>query len=220
MMEPKKMIRWAGLLALASTLVLSTRTDADAAFTTAVASYSQGAVGSGGTQSLGFDFKANSAITVTQLGVYAVTPTSITQGQVVYLYDVTTSSVVASAAETGPFSVGFNYVNIAPTNLNTTDTYAIFSVFSPSNAQYGVANTGTLTFSPDITNVPVQGNNTGYTPGSGIVPPTFGYSNILAVDFQFSPTSAAVPEPSSMALMGLGMAGVVLIRRKMVKRPA
>jgi len=223
MRQMKKMLKWSGALAVALTLGVSGQ--ANAAFQTAVAGYTQGNIGGAAyPQSLGFDFKANSNIVVNELGVYQVAPGAVSQGQVVYLYDVTTSTVIASAAETGTFQNGFNYVGIANTTLNTTDTYAIYSVFGANTSQFGIATAGSLTFSSDLTIQTIQGSNTGFTPnptGTPPTPPQDGFNNILAVDFQYGPaTTPIVPEPSSIALMGLGIVGVALVRHRMTRRSA
>jgi hypothetical protein len=222
MRQLKKMSRWLAILAMALTLGLSAQ--AKAAYQTAVAGYTPaGSAAVSYSQSLGFDFKANSNIIVNELGIYQVAPGSLTSGQTVYLYDITTSALVSSASLTGATQNGFNYVGITATTLNTSDTYSIYSVFAPGTPQYASANPGSLTFSTDITIQLIQGANTGYTvspTGNPPTPPSLGYSNILAVDFQYSPASTAVPEPSSIALMGLGVVGLVFVRRKMTRRSA
>lgn len=205
-----------GMIALASS-------NANAAYSTAVAAFTEAQANAGPTQSLGFDFKANSTLVVNELGAFEATATTgITPGQTVYLEDLSTSTVIATASIVPTFTpMNFNYALLnggGTVTLNTTDTYSIYSVFTGGTGQYGLA--GTLQYSSDLTIVPIGGDNSGYTQGSTPTPPTIGFNNILSVDFQYIPLSQLVPEPASVSMLGLGLAGIAFMGRKMGRRRA
>jgi len=212
--DPLMLRKTIGLFTLG--LVALITSSANAAFLDAVTAYTPTGANFGPTQYLGFDFKANSDIVVSQLGAYEASPTSITSGQIVYLYDVTSNSLVTSVALTGTFATGFNFAAVTPVVLNTTDVYSIFTQYASSSAQYGTASS--ITFSPDITNVPIGGDNTGYGTGTYPANPllTNGFSNILATSFEYQPAGSLVPEPASLVMSGMGVFGVlgVMVRRR------
>jgi hypothetical protein len=206
-----------GMIALAST-------NANAAYSTAVSNFTEAQANPGPQQSLGFDFKANSVLVVNELGAFQATATSGINpaGQVVYLEDLTTSTVIATATVVPAYTPNnFNYALLnggGTVQLNTTDTYSIYTNYLANSQQYGLASS--LGYSSDLTIVPIGGDNSGYTQGSTPVPPTIGFNNILSVDFQYIPLSQLVPEPASVSMLGLGLAGIAFMGRKVARRRA
>jgi PEP-CTERM motif len=175
---------------------------------------------SGGGQSLGFDFTVNSPITVTSLGIYSGGGGSgTTAGQTINLFDVTAGDLLATAiAPVTGIGNEFNYSSLTtPQDLITGHIYSVYSVFGVS-ANYGF---GTATLSSDLLDVTPIGdpNTSGGLYGSGGPPPTNAFM-VVATDFTYTITSAAVPEPASIAMlgMGMGMAGVASVLRKMARR--
>jgi hypothetical protein len=184
------------------------------ASTTAVQTFTTAGSDAGGGLTMGFDFMTPSSITITQLGVFNAG--NLIAGQTIYLYDVTTGMLKAqvNAPATGLVSGNFNYSVLGTAfATNTTDTYSVFSVFSNDNYEHG-----TFTVAPDIKLVGGTSTTQGlYGTGGATMPPATPYA-LIATDFIYTPTS--VPEPASIAMMGLGLVGVVFARRKMVKRSA
>ncbi|HTX39081.1 MAG TPA: DUF4082 domain-containing protein [Bryobacteraceae bacterium] len=87
-----------------------------------------------GTYLLGFEFQANRAITITQLGFYDSNATGAAEtfeDSPVGVYDITTNTLLASATVTAsdPLTGFFRYAALnSPIALNTTDTYAIVGI--------------------------------------------------------------------------------------------
>jgi hypothetical protein len=200
-----------GLAALAST-------QADAAIVTGVITQTETAEGAGPAQYLGFTFKINEVMTVSSLGVYvSSTNTTVVPGQVVYLYDVTQSTLLASTPVTGTLFKGqYDYASIANTYLTSlTDTYEIVSYFTAAaTQQYGLA---PLTYSSDLNSAQSGYNSAASAPPTG-APSLTAYNGIMSTNFQY--TAGIVPEPASIGMMGLGLVGAFLVRRKMAKRSA
>jgi hypothetical protein len=205
-----------GLIALASS---SSDAVASVAITTTTAPAN---TGSSNTQSqvLGFSFNVKDSITITSLGVYdPIGNTTITGTQVVYLADVSTGAVLAQTTilnNPAPVPGAFGYGAITPTVIaNLTDTYEVYSFFVPDAVKQYAGITPTYN-GTDITNFSGGFNNGTFNPATA--PTLFAFPALLVTNFQYTPT--AVPEPASIGMMGLGLVGAMLIRRKMAKRSA
>jgi len=192
-----------GLVALVSN-------PADAAF--AVTNLPTSANG-GGPQYLGFTFKVAQTITVSSLGIYVPTGnTSITAGQSITLIDLQSNAYTTTTL--GAITQGtFDYAGTTSFTLNTTDNYEIYSYVGIDPKQYGAQ---ASVFSPDILMGQTGYNDQTKNLGLGQAPSLFNYT-LTSLNFQYIP---GVPEPASIGMMGLGLVGAFLVRRKMAKRSA
>ena len=207
-----------GLAALVLGLVAGSASQTSAGF--AYSYTSTTTVNSGIAQTLGFDFAVTSpSVYITSLGIFQGTGASPISGQTVYLVDESNSDALLAQATIGTASGSnvFDYSSVSVGPLLVGHTYSIFSLFAASTTQYESAST--ITFDPNIVNVPIGGSNTGHNTSGTISPPNLALTNVLAVNFQFQMSPPTVPEPSSLALCGIAGivgAGVAWKRRKRV----
>lgn len=157
--------------------------------------------------SLGFQFAANSNITVSALGFYDDLGNGITGNHDVGIW--TDGGVLLASTTVLPTDVlsnHFRYHSIAPLNLMAGQTYRIAAVTGSDNYAFGL---GGFVVDSQITFLNAAYNTT--TIGSGLLDfpdqlqETDGY---FGPNMMISPTTSAVPEPASMTMLGLGVAGL------------
>jgi len=192
-----------GALALAACLGASTaRADTVAITVTGLGSgfnYWQG------TYLLGFEFQANSAITITQLGFYDSNANGAPQtfeDSPVGVYDITTNTLLASATVTAsdPLTGFFRYAALSsPITLNTTDTYAIAGISGDNYYTADVPlNATTVQVNAAITYVNpayCSCNTSGWGESSSLVEPGYfpagtGLYGDFGPNFQFASASS------------------------------
>jgi hypothetical protein len=173
-----------------------------------------------GSYLTGFVFRANSAISITQLGFYDSNLTGVPEtfvSSAVGVYDMTTNTLLTSATvlPSAPASGLFRYVSISPLTLNTSHTYAIVGVTGTNYYTVGVqasaapANAAITYVSPayytTATTTLVEPNtfSVGNIFGSAPPPNTL---NDFGPNFQFT-AAGAVPPPTSHYFSQLAFAG-------------
>lgn len=218
----KVLLCWAFVLTATLTVAAQGSMEAMLNFSlTNGATYS--AISSSVNRSLGWTFQPTVNLEVTALGAFDYILSGSEQIQV-GLWNasgVLLASEIINASST-PNNQSL-YQSITPALLTANQTYylAAYLINSPAGSfQFYVTGpdvtdpNGYATMSPEI-----QLGSAAYTPSAGFAFPSTtegsGGDAVVAPNFQFQ----AVPEPSTICPLGIGMAGWLVLRRK-VKSPA
>lgn len=162
---------------------------------------------------VGWTFKPTTAIRVTSLGAFDYLTSSQSSLQV-GLWDAGGTLLASQTVTAASASIGqSHYTSISPLLLEGGQTYYV-AAYSASGELLAVVVTpdiapnGYATMSPQIQLGKVAySSDTGFS-FPGTTEGTVGYG-IIAPNFEFQ----VVPEPSVMALFGLGIAGLLVGRR-------
>ncbi len=160
---------------------------------------------------VGYRFTANTNLFVTDLGMWIASPTNPGLDQVhrVILWDTNAASIVASAVVDSTSTVMGDWVftAITPVALTSGTNYTIAADYWTGGLDWYNSGASSVTFDSDlsfVTRLAPTAINMGY------VMPTLTATG----NGRFGPNliTAAIPEPASMAVLGLG--ALALLRKK------
>jgi len=180
-----------------------------------------------GSYIMGFVFRANSAISITQLGFYDSNLTNVFEtfaNSAVGVYNMSTNALLTSATvhASDPATGLFRYASISPLVLNTKDTYAVVGVSATNYYTVGVLASGApinaaITYvSPAYYGTPTVGTLTSvlvepnqFTAGDIFgTPPPPTLMNDFGANFQFAAASPNLPTITGVSSAAGGQSGV------------
>ena len=158
-----------------------------------------------GPYTVGFEFAVNTPIAVSGLADW--NPTA--GGNEVGLWNVSGTLLASADVTTSSPTIGnadLNYTAIAPVVLSVGDYYVGAVAYSGESLTWNVSGMTTI---PQITYLTPE-----YAVGATLTFPTAGAGGATTGYFGGDFVESAIPEPGTIGLLGLGIASLVLFRRK------
>jgi hypothetical protein len=168
---------------------------------------------SGGLYTLGFAFTVNSNSTITSLGVYDSGADGLNSRGEVGLWD-TAGNLLASttvpAGTVGELDGLFRYVNISGFNLIAGTQYIIGAFTTDLASSLGTGQGGTGSIDANVNVIVDRFSNFNSTFSFPDTSNGLAGGAWLGANFR----TGTVPEPGTLALLGLGLAGFAAARRR------
>lgn len=173
-----------------------------------------------GLYTLGFEFTINTTFTVDSLGVYDADQDGIATPANVAIWLATGGSPIVQATvpqgTAGDLENFFRYVAITPTLLSVGTNYVIGAFLPNDGSGLNLASSvntgqgGAATIDPHVTIIQDRFSN--FDSSFGFPTATNSHPGGAWLGANFRATTT-VPEPGSLALLGLGMTGLAFVRR-------
>ena len=205
---------------LSAVALMALATTAAHADTPAITLTSVGATIGASQATFGFEFSVKQNASLTALGVYNSSGTNTLAGTAqIGLWDTSgnlliSTTIPASTAET--LIGSFVYSSVSPFTLVAGTDYIIGAYLSRgAAASFNTGQGGTATVDSNVTLIQDQ-----YAYSSGLVDPSLSTTNVPSAWFGANFLTGtgvqvqAVPEPLSMTLLGVGVAGLGVLRRR------